>query len=103
MTKRLEILERSPVRVSVRPSLKYSWSGSLLMLTKGRTTIEGLSGKGSAGCTAVLRAESGGASGDREKYRTAPTVAARSMNPTTSHRRAGRVLRGLYSFEGRGG
>src|SRR5215510_707172 len=98
MTKRLEILERSPVRVSVRPSLKYSWSGSLLMLTKGRTTIEGLSGKDSAGCTGVLRAESGGLNGKREKYRTVPTIAAKSMSPTTSHGRAGRALRGLDSF-----
>src|SRR4030095_16384844 len=48
MTNKLEILERSPVSTSVRPSLKYSWSGSLLMLTKGRTTMEDLSGSGSA-------------------------------------------------------
>jgi hypothetical protein len=31
---------------SVGPSLKYSWSGSRLMLVKGRTTIEGFSGTG---------------------------------------------------------
>src|SRR5262245_22471283 len=61
MTKRLEILERSPVRTSVRPSLKYSCSGSLLMLTKGNTTIDGLSGNGSAtGAASGLSAESWG-------------------------------------------
>src|SRR2546422_6603905 len=49
MTKRLEILERSLVRTSVRPSLKYSCSGSLLMFLKGRMTMEGLSGNASAG------------------------------------------------------
>src|SRR5262249_28845370 len=49
MTKSLEILERSPVSTSVRPSLKYSCSGSWLILTKGSTTIEGLFGNGKAG------------------------------------------------------
>src|SRR5215813_7623617 len=46
ITKRLEILERSLVRTSVRPSLKYSCSGSLLRGTKGRMVREGLSGSG---------------------------------------------------------
>src|SRR5215471_6661108 len=46
MTKRLEIWERLLVSTSVRPSLKYSCSGSLLMFTNGSTTMEGLSGNG---------------------------------------------------------
>src|SRR5438128_1316347 len=46
MTNRLEILERSPVSTSVSPSPRYSCPGSPLMLTKGSTTMEGLSGKG---------------------------------------------------------
>src|SRR5215510_84205 len=49
MTKRLEIRDRVVVRSSVRPSLKYSCSGSWLILTKGRTRREGLSGSGKAG------------------------------------------------------
>src|SRR2546425_12831539 len=48
MTNKLESLERSPVSTSVRPSLKYSCSGSLLRFTNGSTTMEGLSGNASA-------------------------------------------------------
>src|SRR5215831_3959886 len=58
MTNRLEIFERAEVRSSVSPSLKYSCLGSSLMLTNGSTTMEGLSGNGSAGCTSVLSTES---------------------------------------------
>ena len=66
MTNRLEILERSPVRTSVRPSLKYSWSGSLLMFTNGSTMMEGLSGKGSADWVLGVRGWVLGT--EREKY-----------------------------------
>src|SRR5215510_6361616 len=45
ITKRPESLERSVMRSSVIPSLKYSCSGSLLILVKGSTTIDGCSGK----------------------------------------------------------
>ena len=38
----------SSIMSVVMPSLKYCCSGSLLMLVKGRTASEGLSGKGSA-------------------------------------------------------
>src|SRR5215813_12963559 len=83
MTKRLEILERSPVSTSVRPSLKYSWSGSLLMLTKGRTTIEGLSGSGNV---PALSAETPtGAAGGRKRYlRTPPAIPTSSTNTPAS-------------------
>src|SRR5262245_2033087 len=101
MTKRLVILERSPVRTSVRPSLKYSCSGSLLMLTKGNTTIEGLSGNGSAtGAASVLSAESWALSGgevlgvrgwvlggERERYQTTMIVAAMNIRVTTAQLR----------------
>ena len=43
-----EILERSVIRSSVRPSAKYSSSGLSLRLSKGRTAIEGRSGSGGA-------------------------------------------------------
>src|SRR4029453_13002762 len=46
MTNSPESLERSVMRSSVMPSLKYSCSGSPLMLTNGSTAMEGLSGKG---------------------------------------------------------
>ena len=48
MTNNPEILERSVMRSSVIPSLKYSCSGSPLMLVKGNTAMEGLSGNGRA-------------------------------------------------------
>src|SRR5215475_15362719 len=83
MTKRLESWERSLVRSSVMPSLKYSWSGSLLRLTKGRTTREGLLGKGSAGaCSEGIVAEGGG--GRTEKCCTATTTPARSSTPAST-------------------
>ena len=44
MTNNPESFERSVMRSSVIPSLKYSCSGSPLMLTKGSTAMEGLSG-----------------------------------------------------------
>ena len=44
-----EILDRSVIRSSVRPSAKYSSSGSLLRLSNGRTAMEGRSGSGGAG------------------------------------------------------
>src|SRR6266849_3051280 len=49
MTNRSLSLERAVMRSSVIPSLKYSWSRSPLMLVKGKTAIEGLSGNGRAG------------------------------------------------------
>src|SRR3972149_3618635 len=47
MTKRLEIFERAVMMSSVIPSLKYSCSGSPLMLTNGRTAGGG--GEGGRG------------------------------------------------------
>src|SRR4029077_14678993 len=38
--KLFEIRDRSVVKSSVIPSAKYCWSGSLLRLAKGRTTID---------------------------------------------------------------
>src|SRR2546423_906484 len=52
MTNRAEILERSVIRSSVMPSLKYSCSASPLILVKGSTAIDGFCG------TAVSRAAS---------------------------------------------
>src|SRR6187200_3684596 len=51
--------DKLEIITSVRPSLKYSCSGSLLIFTKGKTTMEGLSGSGSACGAAVLRTEDG--------------------------------------------
>ena len=48
MTNSPESLESSVMRSSVIPSLKYSCSGSPLMLTNGSTAMEGLSGSASA-------------------------------------------------------
>ena len=50
----------SPVMMSsVRPSAKYSWSGSPLMFWNGRTAIDGLSGSESG------RVRTGSPSGTR--------------------------------------
>ena len=43
ITVRPDNLERSVIKTSVTPSAKYSCSGSLLKLVKGRTAMEGLS------------------------------------------------------------
>ncbi len=48
MTNRAEIFERSVIRSSVMPSLKYSCSASPLMFVKGSTAIEGLRGTAGA-------------------------------------------------------
>src|SRR5262249_20899785 len=76
MTKRLEIFERSPVSTSVRPSLKYSCSGSPLRFTNGSTMREGLSGKGSADW--VLGVKGWVPEIGREKYWTATITPTRS-------------------------
>ena len=47
-------LESSVMRSSVIPSLKYSCSGSLLMLRKGSTAIERLSGSRAGACTSRI-------------------------------------------------
>ncbi|MCY1239028.1 hypothetical protein D9M72_517980 [compost metagenome] len=46
MTNSPPALERSVIRSSVKPSTKTSCSGSLLILVKGRTAMEGLMGNG---------------------------------------------------------
>src|SRR5215471_6204999 len=43
MTARFEIWERLLIRLSVRPSLRYSLLGSLLALTKGKTAKDEIS------------------------------------------------------------
>src|SRR5512139_3963129 len=48
MTKIRGVLERAVIISSVIPSLKYSCFGSSLILAKGSTAIEGLSGRGNA-------------------------------------------------------
>src|ERR1051326_2526752 len=48
MTNSPDTLERSVIKSSVMPSVKYSWPVSLDMLANGSTAIDGLSGRGSA-------------------------------------------------------
>src|SRR5689334_8108767 len=91
MTKRLEMRERSPVNTSVRPSLKYSCFGSSLMLTKGKTTREGLSGNGSAGdCVSGVGVEGEGVIGGRDPYHRRPQVITSSATLTAVRRYVGR-------------
>src|SRR5215510_14177085 len=83
MTNKPETLVRAVVRSSVKPSLKYSCFGSSLMLSKGRTTMEGLSDNGNAaGVVPGLRTEDWGLSDGRERYRTVTIPPTRSTNPT---------------------
>src|SRR5207244_12945777 len=49
MTKSQRIRESAVMISSTMPSAKYSCSGSPLILTKGNTAIDGLSGSGSGG------------------------------------------------------
>src|SRR5260370_21363817 len=80
MKKRSGSLERAVIRSSVMPSLKYSWSRSPLMLVKGSTAIEGLSGNGRAGgCAGGMDAD--GVGGRRERCCTNMTVAAIIASP----------------------
>src|SRR5713101_7851069 len=66
----------------VIPSLKYSCCGSPLKLVKGRTAMEGLSGKVSAGvCTEGMDAD--GAGGRNERCCTSTTVATTIASPAT--------------------
>src|SRR6266852_9050147 len=80
MTKRSGSLEREVIKSSVMPSLKYSWSRSPLMLVKGNTAIEGLSGKRRAGgCAGGMDAD--GVGGRKERCCTNMMVAAMIANP----------------------
>src|SRR5712671_1477331 len=93
MTNKLEILERSPVSTSVRPSLKYSWSESLLILTKGRTMSEGLSGSGSAaGAAWVLGVGCWVLGARRERDQKIATARTTSTNPAINGLYARRTL-----------
>src|SRR5438128_541332 len=74
------------MRSSVIPSLKYSCFGSSLMLTKGRTAIEGLSGNCRAGAGGVATC----VGGEPSRYAyfhtpTAPAPTIRATAPATSH------------------
>src|SRR5581483_8833130 len=84
MTNRLKIRERAFVSSAVMPSLKYSCLGSSLRLTKGNTTIEGLSGNGSGCGGTVLRAESCVLREGRESYCTAMMRPRRSASPPST-------------------
>src|SRR5712691_4694596 len=80
MTNRSGSLERAVVKSSVMPSLKYSCLGSSLMLEKGNTAIEGLSGNGRAGgCAGGMEAD--GVGGRKERCCTNMTVAAIIASP----------------------
>src|SRR5216683_1332359 len=66
MTKSQRMRERAVMISSTMPSAKYSCSGSPLMLAKGSTAIDGLSGSDSAGGSAArTRAPPGQARGLR--------------------------------------
>src|SRR5216684_2884863 len=80
MTKRSGSLDRAVIRSSVMPSLKYSWSRSPLMLVKGKTAIDGVSGKGRAGgCAGGMDAD--GVGGRKERCCTNMMVAAIIASP----------------------
>src|SRR6266851_9776362 len=93
MTNRSGSLERAVVKSSVMPSLKYSCLGSSLMLAKGNTAIEGLSGNGRAGACA------GGMDpvvlgGRKERCCTDTTVAAIIASPAIEKTPRRTYLRG---------
>src|SRR5712692_1514698 len=80
MTKRSGSLDRAVIRSSVMPSLKYSWSRSPLMLVKGKTAIDGVSGKERAGgCAGGMDAD--GVGGRKERCCTNMMVAAIIASP----------------------
>src|SRR2546422_4055600 len=83
MTNRPESLERSVMRSSVIPSLKYSCSGSPLRLIKGSTAMEGLSGNGRAeACSEENTPEEDGER--KESCRTATIPPRMSTSPNTA-------------------
>ena len=83
-------LERSVMRSSVIPSLKYSCSGSPLMLTNGSTAMDGLSGSASA---AVLWPGASAIGHDgRRKSRQLATPPPRRSSPTTARAILGRGI-----------
>src|SRR5262245_41904048 len=99
MTNRLEILDRSLVNTSVRPSLKYSCLGSSLMFTNGRTTMEGLSGKGSAGdCASGVCVIEVGEIGGRDAYHRMPQVMTSSATLAAIHRYIGLTCHDGFSL-----
>src|SRR5512139_1008 len=79
MTKIRGVLDRAVIISSVRPSLKYSCFGSSLMLAKGRTAMEGLSGSGKA-----IFFGSALSTGDVEGRQTNCQRAAAAMITTTA-------------------
>src|SRR5215470_15694050 len=93
MTNKLGILERSVIKSSVIPSLKYSCPGSPLRFVKGSTTREGLLGNGNAGACAAGRSAVG-TDGRRERYCTATTNPKRISNPATARRLLGHTRSG---------
>src|SRR5215510_10416776 len=64
MTKNHRRRESAVIMSSVMPSLKYSCSGSPDMLVKGRTAIEGFSGRGGGALEAARGTVSRSTSGD---------------------------------------
>ncbi len=84
MTNSSGILERAVVRSSVMPSLKYSWLRSPLMLAKGKTAIEGLSGSARAAtCAEGIDAAVFG--GRNERCWTNTMTAMMSANPASEN------------------
>src|SRR5260370_33359465 len=82
MTNSSGILERAVVRSSVMPSLKYSWLRSPLMLAKGKTAIEGLSGSARAAtCAEGIDAAVFG--GRNERGWTNPMTGLVGANPAS--------------------
>src|SRR6516162_5748955 len=68
------IRERSVVRSSVIPSAKYCWSGSLLRLANGRTTIERRGAANGCGIGVAVAAASVGADFVAGQSHHAPTA-----------------------------
>src|SRR6202158_1841879 len=89
MTKSPETLDRSVIRSSVMPSAKYACAASPLMLSNGRTAIEGFPGADSAAVAVPgLVAATGGAVPDRSHTAAATTIG--SATPAAETRPTGR-------------
>ena len=88
ITNRPEIFERSVIRSSVMPSLKYSCSGSPLMFVNGSTAIEGLSG--SAAGRAAERGSAVIGADPVDAHRPRDVLELRSPRSSESQPRAGR-------------
>src|SRR5262245_1274291 len=89
ITNRPETFDSSVMSSSVMPSAKYSCFGSSLMLVKGSTAIDGLSGSGNA----MRSIDAGSTIGFQGRHQTAAptaTIATRAA-PAAAGQRHGRI------------